>query len=226
LIPENTDNFIVAEKSISVTNLVNGTTRLQPVCMLIGQASGILAALSVKNGLSPREVSVRKVQAELLKSGAFIMPYSDVDKNRPSFQAIQRIGASGILKGEGINIGWENHTLFLPDSLLKSDDLKLGLEAWLTKDSLNFKKEYVSFSEALECIHALGKIYKLNAGEWSYSELHFNVGEFLKKVQLNKPSEESPVTREVFAVLLDEFIDPFRIREVDHNGQFLTGGSD
>ena len=33
-------NFIVAEKSISVSNIVNGATRLQPVVMQIGTAAG------------------------------------------------------------------------------------------------------------------------------------------------------------------------------------------
>ena len=47
LIPENVDNFIVIEKSISVSNLVNGTSRLQPVVMQIGQASGVLASLAI-----------------------------------------------------------------------------------------------------------------------------------------------------------------------------------
>ena len=48
LLPQNIDNFIVAEKSISVTNIVNGTTRLQPVVLQIGQAAGVIAALSVQ----------------------------------------------------------------------------------------------------------------------------------------------------------------------------------
>ena len=40
LIPENIDGLIVCEKGISVTNIVNGTTRLQPVVLLTGQAAG------------------------------------------------------------------------------------------------------------------------------------------------------------------------------------------
>jgi hypothetical protein len=48
LIPANYSNFIVAEKSISVSNIVNGTTRLQPCVMQIGQADGTLAAISVR----------------------------------------------------------------------------------------------------------------------------------------------------------------------------------
>ena len=69
LLPKNIDNFIVAEKSISVTNIVNGTTRLQPIVLQIGQAAGVIAALSVQENPDPAEVSVRKVQNRLLKLG-------------------------------------------------------------------------------------------------------------------------------------------------------------
>lgn len=47
LIPERIENLIVSDKAISVSNLANGSTRLQPVVMLTGQAAGTLAALSV-----------------------------------------------------------------------------------------------------------------------------------------------------------------------------------
>ena len=50
LIPEEVEGLIVAEKSISVTNLVNGATRLQPVVLQAGQAAGVLAALAVSKG--------------------------------------------------------------------------------------------------------------------------------------------------------------------------------
>ncbi|HAL95675.1 MAG TPA: FAD-dependent oxidoreductase, partial [Chitinophagaceae bacterium] len=40
--------IIAAEKAISVSNVVNGTTRLQPCVLLIGQAAGTLAALAIK----------------------------------------------------------------------------------------------------------------------------------------------------------------------------------
>ena len=58
--------MIVAEKSISVSNIINGTTRLQPMVMQIGQAAGALAALAVKEGKNIREVSVREVQNAIL----------------------------------------------------------------------------------------------------------------------------------------------------------------
>lgn len=49
LIPKDTENFLVADKNISVSNIVNGTTRLQPVVLGIGQAAGAIALAPSKN---------------------------------------------------------------------------------------------------------------------------------------------------------------------------------
>ena len=51
MLPAAQPGLIVAEKSISVTNLVNGSTRLQPVVLQIGQAAGALAAPGREGGL-------------------------------------------------------------------------------------------------------------------------------------------------------------------------------
>lgn len=112
LIPKAVDDLLVAEKSISVSNIMNGGTRLQPVVMQIGQAAGALAALSVAQGIPVREVSVRDVQDVLLASGSYIMPYRDLKPSDDDFGVIQRIGATGIVKGEGRNEGWSNQTWF------------------------------------------------------------------------------------------------------------------
>ena len=51
LVPKDVKGLIVAEKSISVSNLINGTTRLQRVVMQIGQAAGALGARAVQHKL-------------------------------------------------------------------------------------------------------------------------------------------------------------------------------
>ena len=58
LIPKQNDveNLIVAEKSVSVSNLINGATRLQPVVMQLGQAAGTIAALSQIEGKTVKRV--------------------------------------------------------------------------------------------------------------------------------------------------------------------------
>ena len=112
LIPKGVDDLIVAEKSISVTNIMNGATRLQPVVMQIGQAAGALAALAVSRGTKVRDVPVRDVQDKLLASRCYIMPYMDLKPGDKGFGAIQRIGATGLMKGEPRYMDWSNQTWF------------------------------------------------------------------------------------------------------------------
>ena len=101
LIPKDVEGLIVAEKSISVSNIINGTTRLQPMVMQIGQAAGALAALAVKENKSISEVSVREVQNAILDAKGYLLPYLDVAIDHPMFKSLQRVGSTGILKGIG-----------------------------------------------------------------------------------------------------------------------------
>ncbi len=115
MIPAEIRDMLVIEKSISVTNLVNGTTRLQPVVLQLGQAAGVLAALAVKEGVSVDEVSVRKVQDRLLNAGSYLLPVLDLPVDDPAFKAVQRVLASGVMLYEGKNEGWSNESWFGKD---------------------------------------------------------------------------------------------------------------
>lgn len=68
LIPEKIDGLLAAEKNISVSRIVNGSTRLQPVTMLTGQAAGALAAEAVRQNVEPRMVHPLDVQWRLLEA--------------------------------------------------------------------------------------------------------------------------------------------------------------
>jgi hypothetical protein len=115
MIPEVINGLIVAEKSISTTHIVNGATRLQPVVMLIGQAAGVAAALSVQAGVEPRDLDIRSLQQTLLDAGSWLMPFADVTPADHDFQAIQRVGLSGLMLGTGEPSAWANRTWFYPD---------------------------------------------------------------------------------------------------------------
>ena len=127
LIPKTIENFIVAEKNISVSNIVNGTTRLQPVVLGIGQAAGALAATAILEGKKPAEVSIRKVQNALLESDAYLMPFIDVKPDDKAFASMQRMGATGTLKGYGIPYKWANQTWFYPDRIVSEHEWVSGL---------------------------------------------------------------------------------------------------
>lgn len=117
LIPKDVEDLLIADKAISVTNIVNGASRLQPVILQVGQAAGIMAALAVRHNVSPKDLSVREIQSEVLKAKGYLLPFYDVSPDHPDFEAIQRIAAAGILRGTGEPYQWANRTWFYPDSL-------------------------------------------------------------------------------------------------------------
>jgi len=215
LLPQNIEDFIVAEKSISVTNIVNGTTRLQPVVLQIGQAAGVMAALSIKEDISPAELEVRKVQSQLLEAGGYLLPYLDVPKDHPRFKVYQRIGATGILKGTGMNVGWENQTWFFPERSLSQSDMDQALQ------QLQYFKN-IPAPESLQYNHIMNWFKKLNAlvfpGEaptdWLADTKALSV--FLGA----KVSSNDLISRGDFALILDELMDPFYRMPINLYGAF------
>ena len=127
MIPAGTDNLVVSDKAISVSNLINGSTRLQPVVLLTGQAAGTLAAIAAREGCTPREVPVRRLQAALLAQDAYIAPLYDVKPDDPDFAMLQRIAATGILRMTGEPFQWANRTWFYPERGISVGEFSRGL---------------------------------------------------------------------------------------------------
>ena len=106
-IPEIVDGLVAAEKNISVTRMVNGTIRLHPIVMHVGQAAGAIAALSVEKGVQPRELTPFDVQVELWKGGAHLSLYNKFEDVPPSskyWRAVQAATLYGWMEqlAEGI----------------------------------------------------------------------------------------------------------------------------
>lgn len=218
LIPKKVDNFIVAEKSISVSNIVNGTTRLQPVCLLIGQAAGALAATSVKEGKTPREVSVRDIQSTLLKASGYILPYVDVKPSDSYFLATQKIGATGILRLVGKNRGWANETFFYPDSLVQTDEVINGIRDFSPSVRFESKNKYLLFYEAINLVFALSEAENLGIGKLVIQQRALAI---LEQHQINVVDVSKPLNRAAFALILNDVIDPFNLKGVTLKGGFI-----
>lgn len=206
LIPEKLEGLIVCEKGISVTNIVNGTTRLQPVVLLTGQAAGVLAAKSVQLHKKPREVPVRSVQEDLLRSKNYLMPFTDVSPSDPDWEAIQKTGVAGILKGTGQPDGWANKMFFYPDRTAKLSDLF----------SSDKKEQDISF-EVLGTI--LWSMYENNISGKRPAKNEFlrRFHSFIEsRYKVNYDPVASVLRRQV-AVIIDHFINPFGVM-VDLSG--------
>ena len=225
LIPQLVSGLIIAEKSISVSNVVNGTTRLQAIALLIGQAAGTIAALSVQQNLDAQEIPVRKVQLGLLNSNAYIMPYYDVSLSHNHFVAAQKIGATGILKGEGVPFSWANRTLFYPDSLVNRLALIKDLADFYMLPSTN--KTHLTLLEAIDIIIEIAKKNNLQQKQstWNFNNkkmLSDQIQNAWKQWKFGSFKTDMALTRIQFAQLFDATINPFELQQIDHNGKIKS----
>ena len=62
LVPQTVDGLLLSGRNISGTHIAHSNYRAMPICVGIGAAAGVAAALSVKEGIAPRALDVRKIQ--------------------------------------------------------------------------------------------------------------------------------------------------------------------
>ncbi|WP_462353309.1 FAD-dependent oxidoreductase [Alistipes timonensis] len=206
MLPQERPNLIVAEKSGSVSNLVNGTTRLQPITLELGQAAGVLGSLAAARNTRPELVPVRDVQRELLAQGCYLLPYLDLPRDDVHFAALQRIGATGLLRGVGTNVGWSNQTWFHADKNVAGGELAEGLRSLYPAVDFGTLSDTVTVAEAGELLRRIAPDAKVDARTWDALSLtDFDPGR--------------KITRGELAVLFDHAANPFDGVEIDLCGQ-------
>lgn len=212
LIPKNHSGLILAEKSISVSNIVNGASRLQPVVLGIGHAAGVLATVALEQKKPLSEVSIRRVQQLLLDQKAYIMPFLDMNPTDPHFQSMQKAGAAGIFKGEGVPYLWANQTWFYPERLATEFEVVDGLRPIYPQ----FKEYWGASGDYMTCERLLTFLQviqpELTAENlemaWENSGLEGNF------------ALEKKLSRKEVCVVLDEVLDFFQ-NEVDWMGNYF-----
>lgn len=195
LIPKGVDGLVVCEKGISVSNIANGCTRLQPVVLLTGQAAGIVAAQCITKGIQPAAVNVRDVQYELLKNKCYLMPFCDVQPADSAWAAIQRVTVTGLLRGFGQSEGWENKMYFYPDSTISYGELAGNAKAYtspvIARDKYTMP---INFNDAINFIEHAGIADAAQAAMVRHYVQH----------NLHVTNYKQPVTRKQLALLLDQ----------------------
>ncbi|HNS33267.1 MAG TPA: FAD-dependent oxidoreductase [bacterium] len=69
LVPLKVENLMVAGRCLSSEFEAQAGTRLIMCCMAMGEAAGIATAMSLKEGVSPRKIDVKRLQKTLLERG-------------------------------------------------------------------------------------------------------------------------------------------------------------
>ena len=211
LIPKETDGLIVADKPVSVSNIVNGSTRLQPAVLQIGQAAGIIAAFAAQRNQQPAEVNIREVQQNLLDWKGYLMPYVDIAPDDLHFQEINRIGATGLIRGVGEPYLWANRTWFYPDSTYTGIELKTGIS------DLNLPSIAMEDGELTQrsLCEALSQITGKDA---AIVETEFRSVCIQMSVPYNK---NALISRRTAAFAIDRIWNPFGMYKIDEHGFIL-----
>jgi hypothetical protein len=171
--------------------------------LLTGQAAGMLAAVAIQEKSEPRLISVRKIQTLLLKEKVFLMPYVDVPATDSAFEAIQKIGATGILRGNGKKEAWVSKTYFYPDSLCNAIALWKDLNAFIHLPIENpFTEKFVT-EKGLEKIQV------------EFNKLYPSLPKILHQ------STDKSLTRKQVALWLNKYCNPFAI-EINHLGHLIA----
>lgn len=215
MIPKNVEDLIVAEKSISVSNLVNGTTRLQPVVLQIGQVAGTLASLAVLQNKSINNVLVRDVQKILLDNGSYLLPYLDVEKKDKLFLPLQRIGVTGIMKGIGRNEGWANQTWFRSNDLMDFADLE-GLKDFYPEIDLD-GVGYITLQQSIDIVSQISKLYNIEVE----GKLLDRISEIYIQFEFPDLDLNRNITRGEMAVILDNVLNPFEEKHINIFGEII-----
>ncbi|MFO8009126.1 MAG: FAD-dependent oxidoreductase [Candidatus Brocadiia bacterium] len=72
LVPEQVEHLLVAGRCHSATHEAAGSTRWMSQCMVMGQAAGTAAALSIERDVPPRGLDVERLQQHLEADGAVL----------------------------------------------------------------------------------------------------------------------------------------------------------
>ena len=66
------DGLMMAGRCMSADSYAHGSSRIMTLCVAVGEAAGIGAALAVKQNISPKDVNVAELREILLKNGAIL----------------------------------------------------------------------------------------------------------------------------------------------------------
>ena len=169
---------------------------------------------------------VRSVQEELLKAKCYLLPFVDVTPGDPHWTAIQKAGATGILRGHGKPEGWANKTFFYPDSTITDTELAAGLFAFEKQFPVTHYKtgNRLSVSHAWDMITEMQHYLRLRLGiPHKYPSVAYQEWKHTFKIILHEENVDGSrlVTRKELAVMLSDLAqDPF-YQNVDIKGNVM-----
>ena len=216
---------MVADKNISVSHIANGSTRLQPVTMAVGQAVGTAAAMASKQNIEPRNINVEELQEKLINNNSNLFFFKDLPPQHWAYKNVAQLAIKGLISGY-------NDLSFKPNNpIIESDMLKIFKISLITKNTSTLllksmplsknSRSRITRSTTIDLLYQLlkssKKIQALNNTPMKFKDLRpgtttYNKVKILTSMGIidNKNSYFRPyeyLTRAEAIVLLDRTID-------------------
>jgi hypothetical protein len=209
------DNLLIAEK------VLWGKQDIQylPLQLEMGQGIGTVAAYCAFFKTTTKNLNVRAIQGELLDFKGYLLPFTDIPLQDRNWRAIQQVCATGLLKGVQQTTRDSSKFLFMPDSLVRTDEVKPVLTEIYTRAFLWFIKEKPGEKFTVANLLSFIGDYTLTNSQVLISSIQKawkTQYKFTNDFDLNRQ-----VTRREFAVLANRFLNPFA-RTVDLDGNVVN----
>lgn len=94
MVPKLVENLLFPV-AVSGSHVGFSTLRMEPCWMALGEAAGIAATLAIDNSQDVRNIDVDKLQTNLLKYGATLIYFRDLNNDDPDFPLIQKLALRG-----------------------------------------------------------------------------------------------------------------------------------
>ncbi len=113
LVPIERDGLLGAGKNIGVSSVVQSALRLHGQMMLVGQASGTLAWMCLRDGVEPRAIAadfakLRELQQRLVRGcggpGVLLWPWTDLAPDAPWFEAANLLAVRGVWQADAASL--------------------------------------------------------------------------------------------------------------------------
>ncbi|MBA2115244.1 FAD-dependent oxidoreductase [Bremerella alba] len=107
LVPSGVEGLLGAQKNLGYTSIVSSSCRLHDQSIHAGQASGAVAAVSLRHGTNPSQLSWQRERLAEIWDGLLdgqdgaplvVWPFADVDPFEPGFAAIQQLALRRLLE--------------------------------------------------------------------------------------------------------------------------------
>lgn len=208
-----TENIFATE--LVNTQLFKDDKSFHPETMMTGQTAGVLAAYVAFFKTDNTKLNIRIVQNELLTYKSIIAWYADVALNDIHKTSIQHTSVTGLLKP----LIKDGLPFFLPDSTVKSAEIKPVLSEIYTRTFLWFNKNKPATDFTVGNMLSLISEFTLADPDNLKRRMAIDWKEkykFTTSYNLNKV-----LTRREFAVLSNVFLKPFD-RRVDETGKLIN----